>query len=134
MDYSCRLQIRRDDMGNPGESRPANYGALGLCHRAQHIVTVCTMSVFPRLCLECYLVCILSLPFTVRAHAKRWKTSRPCVADSNLTRMCLRTGKTLGLCALGGGLGFALSQVAACWPRLPENARAAQIMLSAPFR
>ena len=22
-------EIRRDDMGNPGESRPANYGALG---------------------------------------------------------------------------------------------------------
>jgi hypothetical protein len=22
-------QIRRDDMGNPGESRPANYAALG---------------------------------------------------------------------------------------------------------
>eukprot|EP00961_Rhodomonas_salina_P281217 3799613-Rhodomonas_salina.2 len=40
--------IRRDDMGNPGESRPANYGALG---------------------------------------------------------------KTVGLCAIGGGLGFFLSQV-----------------------
>jgi len=40
--------IRRDDMGNPGESRPANYGALG---------------------------------------------------------------KTVGLCMLGGGLGFGLAQV-----------------------
>jgi len=40
--------IRRDDMGNPGESRPANYGALG---------------------------------------------------------------KTVGLCAIGGGLGFFLSQM-----------------------
>lgn len=49
-------EIRRDDMGNPGESRPANYGALG---------------------------------------------------------------KTLGLCALGGGLGFGLSQVVVTSVALP---------------
>ena len=33
-------QIRRDDMGNPGESRPANYGALGASRRVRE-ATAC---------------------------------------------------------------------------------------------